>query len=43
MKMEAYFIIILACKIKVIFLDARILLKIYIHLDEQWIDLLVHE
>ena len=43
MKTEAYFIIILACKIKVIFLDARILLKIYIHLDEQWIDLLVHE
>ena len=43
MKMEAYFIIIFVCKIKVDFLGERILLKRYIHLDEQWIDLLVHE
>ena len=43
MKTEAYFIIILVFKIKVDFLDERILLKGYIHLDEQRIDLLVHE
>ena len=43
MKTEAYFIIIFVGKIKVDFLDERILLKGHIHLDEQRIDLLVHE
>lgn len=43
MKMQVYFIIIFVCKIKVKGLDERILLKEYGYLDEQWIDLLVHE